>query len=64
MAGRLPAAADEVALSSNAARDLQVDVGDRLSLARPDLDLEVVGLVEDPADLREAVAWRPPTARC
>jgi putative ABC transport system permease protein len=60
MAGRLPAAADEVALSSNAGRDLQVDVGDRLSLARPDLDLEVVGLVEDPADLREAVALVTP----
>jgi putative ABC transport system permease protein len=60
VAGRLPAADDEVALSPNVARDLGVDVGDQLSLARPEIDLEVVGLVEDPAALRERVALVAP----
>ncbi|MGH9234271.1 MAG: hypothetical protein ACRD0R_13165, partial [Acidimicrobiales bacterium] len=60
VAGRLPTAGDEVALAPTVASDLGVDVGDRLSLARPEIALDVVGLVQDPAHLGDATALVAP----
>jgi putative ABC transport system permease protein len=60
VAGRLPTAGDEVALAPSVASDLGVDVGDRLSLDRPEIELDVVGLVEDPAHLGDATALVAP----
>lgn len=54
--GRVPASADEVALAPSVARAFDVGVGDRLSLTRPEIDVHVVGLVEDPTSLRSEVA--------
>ena len=60
VAGRLPTAGDEVALAPTVASDLGVDVGDRLSLDRPEIALDVVGLVQDPAHLGDAAALVAP----
>ncbi len=60
--GRLPTSPAEVALAPDVADDLDVKVGDRLSLTRPDLDLDVVGLVEDPSHLSDPVALVTPDA--
>jgi putative ABC transport system permease protein len=60
VAGRLPTAGDEVALAPEVADDLRVGVGDRLVLARPEIELRVVGLVEDPAALHDPVALVAP----
>lgn len=59
VAGRLPSAGDEVALSPAAADALGVTVGDRLALDAPDIELAVVGLVENPENLRQHVAVTP-----
>lgn len=62
VAGRFPATGDEVALAPRVAEDLAVEVGDRLSLTRPEVDLDVVGLVENPAFLSERLALVTPDA--
>lgn len=49
--GRVPAAPDEVALTPPVADTFDVEVGDRLTLTRPEVDLQVVGLIQDRADL-------------
>jgi putative ABC transport system permease protein len=60
VAGRLPTAGDEVGLAPSVASDLGVDVGDRLSLDRPEIELHIVGLVEDPAHLGDTTALVAP----
>ena len=60
--GRLPTSSAEVSLAPDVADDLDVAVGDQLSLTRPDLDLDVVGLVEDPSHLSDPVAVVTPGA--
>ncbi len=52
--GRRPAAAGEIALTDGAAADLDAGLGDRVDVGRA--DYEVVGLVENPADLDDEFA--------
>ncbi len=58
--GRAPTAPDEVALAPSVARAFDVEVGDRLSLTRPEVELDVVGLVETPENLRSETALFAP----
>jgi putative ABC transport system permease protein len=58
--GRLPRAADEVALTATAADLLDTSVGHRVTLVRR--TYEVVGLVENPADLDDQFALVAPHA--
>lgn len=61
VAGRFPAAPHEVAVSPALAAELDLGVGDRLEVRRPaEVDLAVVGLVEDPQALARPLAVTPP----
>ena len=52
LSGRAPASADEVVLTPAAARRLGAGVGGRVRLADGSRTLQVVGIVEDPEDLK------------
>jgi putative ABC transport system permease protein len=56
LAGRVPGDSDEVALSPYAARRVGVGVGGTLRAANGSRTWRVVGLVEDPGELRRQVA--------
>jgi putative ABC transport system permease protein len=58
--GRWPSAAGEVAVTDAVAASLQVGVGDALALL-DGRDRTVVGLVENPGDLRDEFALMPPS---
>lgn len=63
--GRTTRAGGEVALSPEMASRFDVGVGDRLVLERPDVELDVVGIIEDTRDLDTTslfFADRPPDA--
>ncbi|HET6484349.1 MAG TPA: FtsX-like permease family protein [Actinoplanes sp.] len=60
LAGRPPTIADEVALTPTATTRLGTGLGGTVRLADSDRTLHVVGLVEDPADVRAtAIVLRP-----
>ncbi|MEH0827629.1 FtsX-like permease family protein [Micromonospora sp. CPCC 205714] len=58
-AGRAPTGPDEIAVSPRALRRLGVEVGGRVTLADGSRGYTVVGVVEFPDDLTEAVALHP-----
>ncbi len=56
VAGRAPGAG-EVAMSRQAARELELDIGDTLRSVNPERDFKVVGLVEFPGELRSLLVF-------
>ncbi len=59
--GRAPTGAAQVVLTPQLARDLDVAVGDTVDLGGPGTAVEVVGLVEDPAEVRARIAVTSPS---
>lgn len=59
--GRAPTDAAHVVLTPQLALDLDVAVGDQVELGGPGTAMEVVGLVEDPAEVRARVAVTTPS---
>ncbi len=59
--GRRPSSVDEIALTDAAAADLDATVGDRVDVGRN--RYEVVGLVENPADLDDEYALVVPAGQ-
>ncbi len=58
--GRAPDDAGEVVLTPQLARDLDVAVGEVIELGGPGTKTQVVGLVEDPAEVRERTVVATP----
>ncbi|GLZ75636.1 hypothetical protein Afil01_04430 [Actinorhabdospora filicis] len=54
--GKAPQGADEIAINPEAASWLKLGIGDTLELREPAMKLKVVGIVENPSELREAFA--------